>query len=154
MAVASLAGAQPRAAGRPAAIAVPAALVVAVLAVVAGRRRPTCPSWLDTHLQPWVRSATGGSSSNRKSHWLFTDFFNPIADALDVVRASGAVVAAHAAVDAACSSLTGAIGWRTGGLRAAFWGAAAMVGVGVLGVLGPDDDHAVDHDGVGRHRAC
>ncbi len=131
MAVASLTGAdaQPRVDVRR--VAAPALLGV-VLLVVALTVSPDVPSWLDTHLQPWVRSVYKWITENRKSHWLFTDFFNPIASALDwcvrqvlwllrTLRWSGVLV------------LTALIGWTTGGWRAAFWGAAAMTGVGVVG---------------------
>ena len=79
-----------------------------------------------------MRSVYKWITANRKSHWLFTDFFNPMASAIDwcvrqvlwllrTLRWSGVLV------------LTALIGWTTGGWRAAFWGAAAMTGVGVVG---------------------
>ncbi len=131
MAVASLSGSQPQPRVELRRLAVPALLAV-VLLVVALVVSPNVPSWLDTHLQPWVRSVYKWITENRKNHWLFTDFFNPIASALDwfvrqilwllrTLRWSGVLV------------LTALIGWTTGGWRAAFWGAAAMTGVGVVG---------------------
>jgi glycine betaine/proline transport system permease protein len=131
MAVVSLVGSEPQPRVDLRRFAVPA-LVGAVLLVVALTVSPDVPSWLDTHLQPWVRSVYKWITENRKNHWLFTDFFNPIASALDwcvrqvlwllrTLRWSGVLV------------LTALIGWTTGGWRAAFWGAAAMTGVGVVG---------------------
>ena len=131
MAVASLAGSQPRPRLDLRRFAAPALVGVVVL-VVAVTVSPDVPSWLDTHLQPWVRSVYKWITENRKNHWLFTDFFNPIASALDwcvrevlwllrTLRWSGVLV------------LTALIGWTAGGWRAALWGAAAMTGVGVVG---------------------
>ena len=82
MAVASLAGSQPQQRVELRRFAAPALLALVLLVLVL-TVSPDVPSWLDTHLQPWVRSVYKWITENRKNHWLFTDFFNPIASALD-----------------------------------------------------------------------
>ena len=110
----------------------------AVLAVVAVALAHEVPSWLDLHIQQWSQDRYQWSVVNRQTSPVFTSFFNPISDALTWavetveslllwLRWPGVV------------AITGAIGWRTGGLRAGLAGAAAMFGVGVIA----DWDHAM-----------
>ena len=130
MAVVSLTGSPTQSRADVRRLAAPA--VLAIVLVVAFIVSPNVPSWLDTHLQAGVRRVYAWITTNRKDHWLFADFFNPLASAIDwcvrqvlwllrTLRWSGVLV------------LTGLIGWTTGGWRAAFWGTAAMAGVGVVG---------------------
>ena len=114
---------------------VPTVVFVALFALAVAVN-PEVPSWLDIGLQKWVRDRYMWTVQNSTSHWLFTRIFNPLSDsigwAIDTVlsvlqrlRWPGVV------------ALTGAVGWRTGGSRAALAGMAAMLGVGVLGVWDP-----------------
>ncbi len=90
------------------------------------------PASFDNHIQPAMRRLYNWITGNRKDHWLFTGVFNPIADVIEwcveqilslltTLRWSGVL------------ALTAVIGLSTGGWRAAFWGTAAMAGVGVVG---------------------
>jgi glycine betaine/proline transport system permease protein len=110
---------------------VPAA-VVGALVIVAVLVNHDVPSWLDIGLQKWVKDRYLWTVQNNQTNWLFTRIFNPLADAtnwsvertidlLQALRWPGVM------------ALAGAIGWRTGGPRAALAGVAALVGVAVLG---------------------
>jgi len=103
----------------------------AVLAVVAVVLAHDVPSWLDLHIQSWAQDKYQWSIENRQSSPIFTAFFNPISDAL-----TWAVESIESLLLAlrwpGVVAITGAIGWRTGGMRAAITGAAAMFGVGVI----------------------
>ena len=114
---------------------VPTVVFVALFALAVAVN-PEVPSWLDIGLQKWVRDRYMWTVQNSTSHWLFTRIFNPLSDSIDW------------AIDTVLSvlqrlrwpgvvALTGAVGWRTGGSRAALAGMAAMLGVGVLGVWDP-----------------
>lgn len=105
--------------------------IFAVLTVVAFVAAHDVPDWMDSGLQKWAQDRYKWSVLNRQSAAIFQYFFNPIADVLDwsvhhveslllALRWPGVV------------AITGAIGWRTGGPRAAAFGAAAMFGVGVI----------------------
>lgn len=105
--------------------------VFAALAVVAFVIAHEVPKSFDSGIQKWAQDRYKWSIINRQSSPIFEYFFTPIADFLDWcvehvnsllewLRWPGVV------------ALVGAIGWRTGGLRAAIPGAAAMIGVGVL----------------------
>lgn len=105
--------------------------VFAALAVVAFVVAHEVPKSFDSGIQQWAQDRYKWSIINRQSSWIFTDVFNPIADFLDWsvehvlsflnwLRWPGVV------------ALIGAIGWRTGGMRAAIPGAAAMFSVGIL----------------------
>ena len=111
---------------------VPASLFVG-LVVVAVTVNPDVPAWMDIGLQRWVQDRYMWTVLNSNTHWLFTSIFNPLADGLD-----GAVRGVRWALDTmrwpGVVALAAAIGWRTGGVRAASAGAAAMLGVTVLGV--------------------
>jgi len=105
--------------------------VFAALAVVAFVLVHEVPSWMDIGIQRWAQDRYKWSIVNRQTSPIFTAMFNPISDLLNWsvqhvesllswLRWPGVV------------AITGVIGWRTGGLRAALAGAAAMFGVGVL----------------------
>ena len=90
------------------------------------------PSSFDNHIQPAMRRLYRWITSNRKDHWLFTGVLNPIGSIigwcveqmlslLTTLRWSGVL------------AVTALIGLSTGGWRAAFWGTAALAGVGVVG---------------------
>ncbi len=89
------------------------------------------PSWLDLNVQKWAQDRYKWTIIHRQTAPIFTDFFTPISDflgwavehtvsLLDALRWPGVV------------AITGAIGWRTGGIRAGLSGAAAMLGVGMI----------------------
>ena len=109
--------------------------VLAVLAVVLGRE---VPGWLDLDVQKWAQDRYSWAIVNRQTSPLFTWFFTPLSDALawsveHMVSLLGAVRWPGVV------ALTAAIGWRTGGRRAAVGGGLAMLGVGVIA----DWDHAM-----------
>ena len=102
--------------------------VLTTLAVVVGRE---VPSWMDSGIQRWSQDRYKWSVTNRQTSPVFRWFFNPITDFLTWfvehtetllldLRWPGVV------------ALIAAIGWRTGGIRSAATGAAAMIGVGVV----------------------
>ncbi len=103
-------------------------LALAIVAVVIAHE---VPSWLDLNIQSKAQDAYKWTVNNRQSSPLFRYFLDPITDllqwmfevtmnALEFLRWPGVV------------ALTGAIGWRTGGIRAGLAGAAAMLGVGMI----------------------
>ncbi len=102
--------------------------VLAALAVVAKRE---VPSWMDSGIQRWAQDRYKWSITNRQSSPIFRWIFNPITDFLTWsvqhtetilldLRWPGVV------------ALIAAIGWSTGGVRAAVAGGAAMLGVGAI----------------------
>ncbi|CAN5463234.1 ABC transporter permease subunit [soil metagenome] len=102
--------------------------ILAALAVVA---KHEVPSWMDSGIQRWAQDRYKWSIINRQTSPIFRWFFNPITDFLTWsvehtetllldLRWPGVV------------ALIAAIGWRTGGVRSAIAGAAAMIGVGVV----------------------
>jgi glycine betaine/proline transport system permease protein len=97
---------------------------------------PDVPSWLDIGFQEWIRDGYMWTVENSTSHWLFTRIFTPLSDALD-----WAISAVAWVLDllhwTGVVTLAAAVGWRTGGARAGLAGAAAFLGVGVLGVWEP-----------------
>ncbi len=107
-------------------------VVVGVLVVVTVAVSHDVPSWLDIGLQRWVKDRYLWTVQNNQIHWLFTGIFNPLADAIDwsVERMIDLLQALRWP---GVMALAGAIGWRTGGARAAVAGVAALVGVAVLG---------------------
>jgi glycine betaine/proline transport system permease protein len=87
---------------------------------------------LDAHVQQWARDRYSWTIQNSDS-WIFTWIFDPISTGIDkAVR--GALWILQRLRWPGVIALTAAIGWRTGGLRAAFAGAVALLGVCVLGV--------------------
>ncbi|MCU1361637.1 MAG: glycine betaine transporter integral rane protein [Ilumatobacteraceae bacterium] len=112
--------------------AMPAAVLAAAF-IVALVVSPNVPTWLDIHLQQWTRDRYLWTVQNHTTNWIFTRIFNPIADWLDrLVR--GVLWTLNHLRWLGVVSLAGAIGWRTGGVRAGAAGAAALLGVGILGV--------------------
>jgi glycine betaine/proline transport system permease protein len=104
-----------------------AALVIALVV------SPNVPTWLDAHVQQWARDRYMWTIQNNTSNWIFTKFFNPIARDLDrAVR--GLLWCLRRLRWPGVIALAGAIGWRTGGVRASVAGIAAFAGVGVLGM--------------------
>ena len=103
----------------------------AVLAVVAVVLAHDVPSWLDLHIQSWAQEKYQWSIENRQTSPIFTAFFNPLSDALkwSVESVESLLLALRWP---GVVAITGAIGWCTGGMRAAITGAAAMFGVGVI----------------------
>lgn len=103
----------------------------AVLAVVAVVLAHDVPSWLDLHIQSWAQDKYQWSIENRQTSPIFTAIFNPLSDALkwSVESVESLLLALRWP---GVVAITGAIGWRTGGMRAAVSGAAAMFGVGVI----------------------
>ena len=105
--------------------------IFAVLAALAAFVAREIPSWMDSGIQRWAQDRYKWSITNRQTSPLFRWIFNPITDfitwsvehteslLLDL-RWLGVV------------ALIAAIGWRTGGVRSAIAGAAAMTGVGVV----------------------
>lgn len=103
----------------------------AVLALVALLLAHDVPGWLDLDVQKWAQDRYKWTIINRQTSPVFTWFFTPVSDALGwlvehVVSLLGSlrwpgVVA-----------VVGAVGWRTGGIRAAVAGAAAITGVGMI----------------------
>ena len=110
----------------------------AVLAVVAVVLAHDVPSWLDLHIQSWAQDKYQWSIENRQTSPIFTAIFNPLSDALkwSVESVESLLLALRWP---GVVAVTGAIGWRTGGMRAAITGAAAMFAVGVIA----DWDHAM-----------
>lgn len=105
--------------------------VFAALAIVAVVLAHDVPKWMDSGIQDWAQERYKWSVINRQSAPMFEYFFNPISDFLDWsvrhvesfllwLQWPGVV------------ALTAAVGWRTGGARAALSGGAAMFGVGVI----------------------
>lgn len=111
---------------------VPAA-VLGALAAIAVAVDPDVPGWLDIGLQRWMRDRYMWTIQQRDSHWLFTMIFNPLADGIDAL-VSGVLRVLEGLRWPGVVALGAAIGWRSGGLRAAAAGVAALVGVAVLGV--------------------
>ena len=112
-------------------------VVVLVVAFVAALVvSPNVPTWLDAHVQQWARDRYMWTIQNSTSHWIFTAVFNPLKDGIDsLVR--GTLWILQRLRWPGVISLAAAIGWRTAGLRAAVAGAAALAGIGVLGVWEP-----------------
>lgn len=103
----------------------------AVLAIIAVAVPHHVPTWLDLDIQTRAQDFYKWSVRNRQSSPVFTRFFQPLTTVLQwmfdrtmnvitFLRWPGVV------------ALTGAVGWRTGGIRAGLAGAVAMLGVGVI----------------------
>jgi glycine betaine/proline transport system permease protein len=105
-------------------------VTLVVLALVAN---PDVPDWLDIGAQQWIRDRYLWTVEHRDDHWIFTWFFTPIGDFIDWA-VEGMKSALSALRWPGVVALFGAIGWRTGGVRAACTAAAAVLGVAVLGV--------------------
>jgi len=89
------------------------------------------PDWMDSGVQKWAQDRYKWSVVNRQSSKLFTWLFNPLADLLTwaVENAESLLLALRWP---GVIALVGVIGWRTGGMRAAIAGSAALFSVGVI----------------------
>jgi glycine betaine/proline transport system permease protein len=112
------------------------AVVFVGLCALAIAVNPNVPSWLDIGFQRWIRDRYMWTVQNSTTHWVFTRVFNPLADAIDSAISAVHWVLVHLRWPGVVT-LTCAIGWRTGGIRAGITGAMAMLGVAVLGVWEP-----------------
>jgi glycine betaine/proline transport system permease protein len=112
-------------------LAWPAVVVIAILAVGYAMGHDV-PTWLDAHVKPRVDTIYHWTVINNDRNWLFTGVFSPISDAirwstehmlslLQILRWPGVL------------ALTGLVGYRTGGLRAALTGMIVLSGCGILG---------------------
>ena len=112
-------------------LAVPTLVVVAIIATgyAIGHDVPT---WLDAHVRPKVDEFYHWTVINNDRNWVFTGVFSPIADGiswstrhmlslLQILRWPGVL------------ALTGIVGLRTGGWRAAATGVVVLSGCGFLG---------------------
>ncbi|MBI5088672.1 MAG: ABC transporter permease subunit [Actinobacteria bacterium] len=112
------------------AVVLGAALVVAVVV------SPEVPGWLDIGLQKWARDRYMWTVQNNGTNWVFTKFFSPLTDGLDAAVRGTRWTLDHLRWPGVLS-IVAAVGWRTGGVRAALAGFVAMLGVAVLGVWDP-----------------
>mgnify|MGYP006275805821 CR=1 FL=1 len=105
--------------------------VFAAIAVVGVVTTHHVPGWLDLHFQKFAQDRYKWTIIHRQSSPLFTRLLNPISDLLtwsvrhvasllDWLRWPGVV------------ALGGAVGWRTGGVRAGAYSGVALVLVGVI----------------------
>ena len=105
--------------------------VFAALAVVAVVLPADVPSWWDLGLQEWMQDRYTWTVFNRESSPVFTWFLNPVSSVLtwsvERVESLLALLEWPGVI-----ALGGAIGWRTGGVRAGLSAAAALVGVGLI----------------------
>lgn len=121
----------PRLGDRARRLAIPAAVIVAILigGYLTGHDVPT---WLDAHVVARVDHFYHWTVINNDRNWVFTDIFSPIADAirwstshvlslLRILRWPGVL------------AVTGVVGLRTGGARAALTGIIVLSGCGLLG---------------------
>ncbi|MCB0998558.1 MAG: ABC transporter permease subunit [Acidimicrobiales bacterium] len=111
-------------------------LVFVALVAIAVAVDPDVPDWLDVGLQTWVRDRYMWTVQNSNTSWLFTGVFNPLSDAIAWCVESVQWVLRGLRYPGVLA-LTGAIGWMTGGVRAAVSGVLAVLGVAVLGVWDP-----------------
>ena len=111
--------------------ALPGLVIIAIL-VVGHAIGHDVPTWLDAHVKPKVDEVYHWSVINNDRNWLFTRVFSPIADGirwstehmlslLRILRWPGVL------------ALTGIVGFRTAGLRAALTGVIVLSGCGFLG---------------------
>ena len=116
--------------------AIVAAAVFVALFALALVANPEVPTWFAVHLQEWAHDVYMWTVRNNTTNWVFTAIFNPIARGID-----GLVHFVHGTFTflrwPGVVALTAAVGWRTGGVRAAIGGGLAMFFVGVLGVWDP-----------------
>jgi glycine betaine/proline transport system permease protein len=91
------------------------------------------PTWLDTHIQPWAKTANRWIVDNRDNHWLFVHVFDRISSAIDwsVTRLLELFEALRWT---GVMALAAVIGWRVGGAVSAAASVAALLGIGVLGM--------------------
>lgn len=115
---------------------VPAAVLV-VGAVVVSRTGPEVPTWLDIHLTDWVQDRYKWTVIH-DDHWMFTQFFHPIGDALGSLNDFVLRVLRDLRWPGVLG-LAAAIGARTGGWRAAVTGPLMLFACGVIA----DWDHTL-----------
>jgi glycine betaine/proline transport system permease protein len=107
-------------------------IVIVAICIVGAAIGDEVPTWLDAHVRPWADDVYQWTVRNSDTHWLFTRIFEPISDVLSA--ANDAVLWVLRALRwPGVLALTGLIGWRTGGARAAIVGVLAMAACGVLG---------------------
>ncbi len=115
----------------------PAAAFVAIIAIGSAMGHGV-PTWIDAHVMPAVDRAYHWTQLNNDKNWFFRNIFSPIGTAinwccthmqrlLESMRWPGVM------------ALTGLIGYRTSGIRAAATGVILLAGCGVLGFW----DHTV-----------
>jgi glycine betaine/proline transport system permease protein len=105
--------------------------VFVLLAIVAIVIAHDVPSWLDLHVQKWAQDRYKWTIIHGESAPIFTRFFTPISDFLNW-SVNHVVSLLNWLTWLGVVAITGAIGWRTGGLRAGLTGAAAMFAVGII----------------------
>jgi len=105
--------------------------VFLALAIVALVIAHDVPSWLDLHVQKWAQDRYKWTVIHGDSSPIFTRFFTPISDFLNW-SVNHVVSLLNWLTWVGVVALTGAIGWRTGGLRAGVTGAVAMGAVGII----------------------
>jgi len=109
-----------------------AIVALTALAVVGFTLGHTAPTWLDAHVRPWFDSVYKWSQLNNGTNWAFRFVFHPIADA--ITWSNDKVLSLLRALRwPGMLALTGVIGLRTGGRRAAITAVLALAGCGVLG---------------------
>ena len=110
----------------------PPALVMLAIILVGYAIGHGVPTWLDAHVRPKVDEFYHWTVINNDRNWVFTGVFSPIADAIEwstahmlsllrILRWPGML------------ALTGLVGLRTGGWRAALTGVVVLSGCGFLG---------------------
>ena len=109
--------------------------VFGALLAVAFAVSPDVPSWLDIGFQKWVRDRYLWTVEN-SDHWIFASVFEPIGSVIDWLVRSAAEVLTWLRWPGVLA-IGATIAWRTGGWRASSATAAALLGVGVLGVWEP-----------------
>ena len=109
-----------------------AVVALTALAVVGFTLGHTEPTWLDAHVRPWFDSVYKWSQLNNGTNWAFRFVFHPIADA--ITWSNDKVLSLLRALRwPGMLALTGVVGLRTGGRRAAITAVLALAGCGVLG---------------------
>jgi glycine betaine/proline transport system permease protein len=117
------------------AIAAGVAFVVIVLVWLTGGTRygAQVPTWLDAHVKPATDRLYRWVVLNNQKSWIFTYIFDPISAIL-----KAAYTFLHWVLVTlrwpGVLALTAAIGYRTGGPRAAIVGVASLVGCSILGL--------------------
>ena len=109
-----------------------AVVALTALAVVGFTLGHTAPTWLDAHVRPWFDSVYKWSQLNNGTNWAFRFVFHPVADA--ITWSNDNVLSLLRALRwPGMLALTGVVGLRTGGRRAAITAVLALAGCGVLG---------------------
>jgi glycine betaine/proline transport system permease protein len=90
------------------------------------------PTWLDAHVKPRTDTIYKWVVKNNQKHWIFTSVFDPIASLLKSVNEDVFWVLKSLRWPGLLA-LTGFIGFKTGGRRAAIAGVVVLALCGVLG---------------------